>query len=88
MIKLTAEDYRRMAFLVEDKSYDFSSDFETTIEYDTDRFNSDLQVHAMSYDHDGETRLFITYAQLTTSITVCTLIFEFDKYSLKYNLVH
>ena len=25
MIKLTAEDYRRMAFLVEDKSYDFSS---------------------------------------------------------------
>ena len=88
MIKLTAEDYRRMAFLVEDKSYDFSSDFEPTIEYDTDRFNSDLQVHAMSYDHDGETRLFITYAQLTTSIPEGTINNDFDKNRLQYNLVH
>ena len=83
MIKLTAEDYRRMAFLVED-----SSDFETTIEYDTDRFNSDLQVHAMSYDHDGEARLFITYAQLTTSIPEGTINNDFDKNRLQYNLVH
>lgn len=88
MITLTAEDYRRMAFLVEDKSYDFNSDFEATIEYDTDRFNSDLKVHVMTYDRAGETGLFIAYAQLTTYIPEGTINNDFDKNRLQYNLVH
>ena len=68
MIHITDDDYRQLAMMIEDASYGYDGCFEDCIEYDTDRFNSDLKVEVFSYDEENDDKgLFISFASMETS---------------------
>ena len=83
-IRLTNQDYYQLAMLVEDKSCEHRGDFCDKIEYDTDRFHSDLNISVMIYESRFEDpKLFIVSADLKTYLPDGEVANDFDLTRLK-----
>lgn len=84
MIHITDEDYRQLAMKIEDASYEYGGYFKKCIQYDTDRFNSDLTVEVLPYDTGiSDEGLFIVFAKMETSIPESKEENDFDLKKLR-----